>query len=115
MIVNEEGGVFLICDIFLEFLLFKIFEERKFIMFFIFIYYKWLFGVVCISGDFVWICGLDYVIFYKVDKKGIILIRIFININLIIILRFMFLINEVILLDFCICIMMIYFWGFFVV
>lgn len=83
MIVNEEGGVFLICDIFLEFLLFKIFEDRKFIMFFLNIYYKWLFGVVCISRDFVWICGLDYVIFYKVDKKGIILIRIFINNNLI--------------------------------
>lgn len=42
-----------------------------------------MFGVVCINGDFVWICGLDYVVFYKVNKKGIILIRIFININLI--------------------------------
>lgn len=81
MIANEEGGVSLICDTPLELPLSKIFEDRKFTMLSTSIHHKRLSGVACTSGDFAWICGPDHATFYKVNKKGIILIRISININ----------------------------------
>lgn len=80
MTANEEGGVSLICDTPLELPLSKIFEDRKFTMLSTSIHHKRLSGVACTSGDFAWICGPDHATFYKVNKKGIILIRISINI-----------------------------------
>lgn len=81
MTASEEEGVSLICDTPIELPLSKIFEERKFTMLSTSIHHKRLSGVACTSGDFAWICGPDHATFYKVDKKGIILIRISININ----------------------------------
>lgn len=81
MTANEEGGVSLICDTPLELPLSKIFEDRKFTMLSTYIHHKRLSGVECTIRDFAWICGPDHATFYKVDKKGIILIRISINNN----------------------------------